>query len=108
MRLKKEKEEKERKEEEEYQKVFAYLFIKAYFLKMKAAFAVEEEGFDEVEGEEAENLLKNFLDYVKNAKVFMICIIIYLLVFKLNSKIISGSEHRRAGCSIPSKIKPSC
>ena len=36
---------------------------------MKAAFALEGEGFDEVEGEEAENLLKNFLDYVKNTKV---------------------------------------
>ncbi|CAI4231194.1 unnamed protein product [Auanema sp. JU1783] len=55
-RKRKEKEEKEKREHEEY-------------LAMKASFAVEEEGFDIMEGEEAENLLKEFVDYVKKSKV---------------------------------------
>lgn len=47
------REEKERQEHEEY-------------LKMKAAFSVEEEGFDEGENEsENENLLQEFVNYVK-------------------------------------------
>ncbi|EGT51983.1 hypothetical protein CAEBREN_18540 [Caenorhabditis brenneri] len=55
-RLKKEREERERKEHEEY-------------LAMKASFAVEEEGTDAIEGEEAENLIRDFVDYVKTNKV---------------------------------------
>uniref|UniRef100_A0A1I7TBB6 DDRGK domain-containing protein 1 n=1 Tax=Caenorhabditis tropicalis TaxID=1561998 RepID=A0A1I7TBB6_9PELO len=55
-RLKKEREEKERKEHEEY-------------LAMKASFAVEEEGTDAIEGEEAENLIRDFIEYVKTNKV---------------------------------------
>ncbi len=47
-----EREEKERKEQEEY-------------LKMKEAFQVEEEGFDEEEEDEQENKLKIFVDYIK-------------------------------------------
>ncbi|CCF23348.1 DDRGK domain-containing protein 1 [Caenorhabditis elegans] len=55
-RLRKEREEKERKEHEEY-------------LAMKASFAIEEEGTDAIEGEEAENLIRDFVDYVKTNKV---------------------------------------
>ncbi|KAF1761894.1 hypothetical protein GCK72_010153 [Caenorhabditis remanei] len=55
-RLKKEREEKEHKEHEEY-------------LAMKASFAVEEEGTDAIEGEEAENLIRDFVAYVKANKV---------------------------------------
>ncbi|CAI5445052.1 unnamed protein product [Caenorhabditis angaria] len=55
-RKRKEKEEKERREHEEY-------------LALKASFAVEEEGNDVVEGEEAENLIRDFVEYVKNNKV---------------------------------------
>uniref|UniRef100_A0A8R1DH73 DDRGK domain-containing protein 1 n=1 Tax=Caenorhabditis japonica TaxID=281687 RepID=A0A8R1DH73_CAEJA len=55
-RLRKEKEEKERREHEEY-------------LAMKASFAIEEEGTDAIEGEEAENLIRDFVEYVKTNKV---------------------------------------
>ncbi|CAP35638.1 Protein CBG18134 [Caenorhabditis briggsae] len=55
-RLKKEREEKERKEYEEY-------------LALKASFAIEEEGTDAIEGEEAENLIRDFVEYVKSNKV---------------------------------------
>ncbi|GMT31534.1 hypothetical protein PFISCL1PPCAC_22831, partial [Pristionchus fissidentatus] len=55
-KARKEKEEREKREQEEYE-------------RMKASFGVSEEGFDEVEGEEAENLMKNFIDYVKECKV---------------------------------------
>jgi len=51
-----EQEERERREHEEY-------------LKMKAEFAVEEEGFDEVEKEESENIMRSFVDYIKKSKV---------------------------------------
>ncbi|KAF8386158.1 ufbp-1 [Pristionchus pacificus] len=55
-RARKEKEEREKREQEEYE-------------RMKASFAVAEEGFDQVEGEEAENLMQAFIDYVKECKV---------------------------------------
>ncbi|CAI2349704.1 unnamed protein product [Caenorhabditis sp. 36 PRJEB53466] len=55
-RLRQEREERERREHEEY-------------LAMKASFAVEEEGTDAIEGEEAENLIRDFVEYVKNNKV---------------------------------------
>ena len=37
--------------------------------QLKESFAVEEEGYDEVEGEEAENLMRDFVEYVKSNKV---------------------------------------
>lgn len=52
------KEEQERKEYEEY-------------LKMKEAFAVEEEGYEEGE-EESKNLLQEFIDFIKSNKVVVI------------------------------------
>ncbi|CAG9859372.1 unnamed protein product [Phyllotreta striolata] len=55
---KKAKEEQERREHEEY-------------LKMKEAFAVEEEGFEEGEGD-SQNLLQEFVNYIKNNKVVVI------------------------------------
>ena len=58
-RIKKEKEERERREEEEYR-------------LLKESFAVQEEGFDQIEGEEEENLMKNFVDYIKECKVINI------------------------------------
>uniref|UniRef100_A0A1I7XQ43 DDRGK domain-containing protein 1 n=1 Tax=Heterorhabditis bacteriophora TaxID=37862 RepID=A0A1I7XQ43_HETBA len=39
---------------------------------MKESFAVEDEGFDQVEGEEAENLIRDFVAYVKKCKVMPI------------------------------------
>jgi hypothetical protein len=36
---------------------------------MKEAFSVEEEGFDEVEKEDEENLMRSFVEFIKNAKV---------------------------------------
>lgn len=51
-----EEEEKKKREEEEYQ-------------KMKEAFEVSEEGFDQLEGEEAANLMRDFVEYVKKCKV---------------------------------------
>lgn len=50
------KEEQERREHEEY-------------LKLKEAFAVEEEGYDVDESLESENLLQEFINYIKQAKV---------------------------------------
>lgn len=52
------REEQERKEHEEY-------------LKMKAAFSVEEEGFEE-DDEEKENLLADFIKYIKDNKVVVL------------------------------------
>lgn len=52
------REEKERKEHEEY-------------LKMKEAFMVEEEGFEEDE-EESQNLLQEFIQHIKKEKVIVI------------------------------------
>lgn len=53
------KEEKERREHEEY-------------LKMKEAFVVEEEGFEEGDGSEQQNLLQEFVNYIKTNKVVVI------------------------------------
>lgn len=53
------KEEKERQEYEEY-------------LKMKEAFSVEEEGFEEGEQEDAQNLLQEFVNFIKENKVVII------------------------------------
>lgn len=53
------REEAERREHEEY-------------LKMKAAFAVEEEGFDEETEAEKENLLQEFITYIRNNKVVVL------------------------------------
>lgn len=46
------REEQERKDHEEY-------------LKMKAAFSVEEEGFEEGEGDSESSLLQEFVNYIK-------------------------------------------
>uniref|UniRef100_A0A915APY4 DDRGK domain-containing protein 1 n=3 Tax=Parascaris univalens TaxID=6257 RepID=A0A915APY4_PARUN len=51
-----EREEREKREEEEYQ-------------KMKEAFEVAEEGFDLRDDEENEDLMRQFVDYIKDAKV---------------------------------------
>lgn len=56
---KKAREEKEKKDYDEY-------------LKMKEAFSVEEEGFDHEEREEEENLLEQFLQYIKDSKVVIL------------------------------------
>ena len=53
------REEKERKEHEEY-------------MKIKAAFSVEEEGFDEDPDEDPENKLEIFIQYVKDTKVVVL------------------------------------
>lgn len=53
-------EEKERQEHEEY-------------LKMKAAFSVEEEGYEEGGGEDEQNsLFQDFINYIKNMKVVVL------------------------------------
>jgi len=51
-------EERERRDHEEY-------------LKMKAAFEVQEEGFDEEETEQDE-MLQNFIDFIKTSKVVVL------------------------------------
>ena len=56
---KKAREEKEKREHEEY-------------LKMKEAFSVEEEGYTEKDGTEQENLLQEFVQYIKNNKVVIL------------------------------------
>ncbi|KAF5301521.1 hypothetical protein FQR65_LT08825 [Abscondita terminalis] len=53
------KEEKEKREYEEY-------------LKMKEAFSIEAEGYEETEGEESQNLLQEFVSYIKQNKVVVI------------------------------------
>ncbi|XP_034234351.1 DDRGK domain-containing protein 1 isoform X2 [Thrips palmi] len=53
------REEQERKDHEEY-------------LKMKAAFSVEEEGFEEGEGESETNLLQEFVKHIKDKKVVVL------------------------------------
>ncbi|CAD5221973.1 unnamed protein product [Bursaphelenchus xylophilus] len=64
-------EEKERKEEEERKKLAEEKAAREReeYLKMKEAFAVEEEGFDEVPEADAENLLNQFVDYCRTQKV---------------------------------------
>lgn len=52
-------EEKARKEHEEY-------------LKMKASFQIEEEGFDECDEDEKENLLKTFVTHIQEHKVVVL------------------------------------
>ena len=56
---KKAREEKEKQEYEEY-------------LKMKEAFSVEEEGFEEKDEEEQKNLLQDFVNYIKLNKVVIL------------------------------------
>lgn len=56
---KKAREEKEKQEYEEY-------------LKMKEAFSVEEEGFEEKDDEEEKNLLQDFINYIKQNKVVIL------------------------------------
>lgn len=51
--------EQERREHEEY-------------LKLKAAFQVEEEGFDECDEDEKENLLRTFIEYIQEHKVVVL------------------------------------
>lgn len=53
------REEKERREHEEY-------------LKMKEAFKIEEEGFEEGDLNESENLLQEFVNYIKEQKVVVL------------------------------------
>ncbi|XP_030571764.1 DDRGK domain-containing protein 1 [Drosophila novamexicana] len=53
------KEERERKEHEEY-------------LKMKAAFSIEEEGFEEGDADDKETLLADFIQYIKDNKVVLL------------------------------------
>uniref|UniRef100_A0A8R1U2E7 DDRGK domain-containing protein 1 n=1 Tax=Onchocerca volvulus TaxID=6282 RepID=A0A8R1U2E7_ONCVO len=55
-RKRQEREEREKREEEEYQ-------------KLRETFAVDEEGFDEVDAEESQNLLREFEEYVRKTKV---------------------------------------
>merc|ERR1711974_306964 len=50
------REEKEKKEHEEY-------------LKLREAFSVEDEGCDAAEEEDEENMLLNFINYIREAKV---------------------------------------
>jgi DDRGK domain-containing protein 1 len=42
------------------------------YLKLKAAFSIEEEGYDEKDEDEKENLLQEFIDYIKNNKVVVL------------------------------------
>lgn len=53
------REEREREEHEEY-------------LKMKASFAVEEEGYDEETDADKENLLQDFVNFIKDNKVVVL------------------------------------
>ena len=53
------REEKERKEQEEYD-------------KLKEAFIVDEEGFDEDPEEDHENKLEKFIQYIKDTKVVVL------------------------------------
>jgi len=53
------REEKARREHEEY-------------LKLKASFQVDEEGYDECNDEEKENLLRSFISYIRENKVVLL------------------------------------
>ncbi|XP_045523448.1 DDRGK domain-containing protein 1 isoform X1 [Pieris brassicae] len=57
--LHKAEEERKKQEQEEYE-------------ALKAAFTVEGEGFDENEQEDASNLLRNFIEYIKTQKVVLL------------------------------------
>ncbi|CAB3246814.1 unnamed protein product [Arctia plantaginis] len=61
------REEAERKAEEERKKR-----EQAEYEALKAAFTVEGEGFEENEEEDKENLLKDFIDYIKAQKVVLL------------------------------------
>lgn len=63
----------EKKKEEEEKKIREAKEKKEYeeYLKMKEAFSVEEEGFEEGEQDE-QNLLQEFVNYIKNNKVVII------------------------------------
>lgn len=56
---KKAREEKERREHEEY-------------LKMKESFSIEEEGYDQENEKDKENLLQEFINYIKQNKVLIL------------------------------------
>nr|CAG4638896.1 EOG090X0N9E [Cyclestheria hislopi] len=56
---KKEQEERERREQEEY-------------LKMKAAFSVEEEGFDAEEKDNQDDLFQQFIEHIKSSKIVLL------------------------------------
>ena len=77
---KRKREEKETKEHEEY-------------LKLKEAFSVEDEGCDAAEEEDEENMLLNFINYIKETKV----ISIHLLERILKSS--AGGKAGRPCCS---------
>ena len=64
----------EKRKEEEEKKAKEELEKREYeeYLKMKEAFAVEEEGFEEGEDENQMNLLQEFVRYIKNNKVVVI------------------------------------
>lgn len=62
------REEKARQEHEEYLKVGISL-LELSFFQMKEQFSIDQEGFDQVEEEEAENIMASFIDYVKKNKV---------------------------------------
>lgn len=40
---------------------------------MKAAFTVEGEGYDEDEEQDKENMLKDFIDYIKVSILYFLC-----------------------------------
>lgn len=64
----------ERKREEYEQKAREELERKEHdeYLKLKAAFQVEEEGYDECDEEEKENLLRSFITYIQENKVVVL------------------------------------
>ncbi|XP_063930734.1 DDRGK domain-containing protein 1 [Zophobas morio] len=64
----------EKRKEEEEKKAKEELEKREYeeYLKMKEAFSVEEEGFEEGEDENQMNLLQEFVRYIKNNKVVVI------------------------------------
>lgn len=69
-----EQEEAEEKKREEAERLARELKEKQEYeeyLKMKEAFSVEEEGFEEGETE-SENLLQEFIDFIKNNKVVVL------------------------------------
>ncbi|XP_054258805.1 DDRGK domain-containing protein 1 [Macrosteles quadrilineatus] len=62
-RLEQEKKEKEEKERQEYEE----------YLKLKEAFSIEQEGYDESESEENKsNLLQDFISYIQTNKVVVL------------------------------------
>ena len=71
---KEKEEEEERKKEEEEQKIREEKERKEYeeYLKLKEAFAVEEEGFDENPEDDKENKLEIFIQYIKDTKVVLL------------------------------------